>query len=173
METLEDAELQEWVVRTRAAVGLRIVGLREARREMLAALERGDAVGIVGDRDLTGGGMPVELFGAPARLPIGAALLSVETGTPVFVGAIRRHGRTRYVGELVPVEVAAQGTRRDRVLAILHAEARAFEHLVAPAPDQWWSVFFPIWPDPAPPGPPAHVAPAHVAPAPVHEGPTA
>ena len=25
------------------------------------------------------------------------------------------------------------------------AEARAFEDLVAPAPEQWWSVFYPIW----------------------------
>jgi lauroyl/myristoyl acyltransferase len=147
METLADAELQAWIVETRASVGVRIVGLGQARRELLAALERGEAVGIVGDRDITGGGMPVELFGHPASLPIGAALLAVETATPVFAGAIRRSGRSRYVGELVPVELPAGGTRRDRVLAVLHGEARAFERLIAPVPDQWWSVFFPIWPD--------------------------
>ena len=147
MGTLDDAELQTWVVRTRASVGLRIVGLREARREMLAALDRGETVGIVADRDISGGGMPVELFGSPASLPIGPALLAVETGTPMFAGAIRRSGRSRYIGELVPVDLSSTGARRDRVLAALHGEARAFEHLIAPAPDQWWSVFFPIWPD--------------------------
>lgn len=147
METLGDPELQAWLVRTRASVGLRIVGLGEARRELLAALGRGENVGIVGDRDITGGGMPVELFGAPAPLPIGAALLSVETGLPVFVGAFRRVGRSRYRGELIPLDAPAAGTRRERVLALLHAEARAFERIIAPAPDQWWSVFFSIWPD--------------------------
>jgi KDO2-lipid IV(A) lauroyltransferase len=147
METIPDAALQAWIVRTRAAVGVRIVGLREARRELRAALARGEPVGIVGDRDITGGGMPVELFGAPASLPVGPALVAVETGTPMYVGAVRRAGRSRYIGELVPVDVPAEGARRDRMLATLHAEARAFEHLIAPAPDQWWAVFFPIWPD--------------------------
>jgi hypothetical protein len=25
--------------------------------------------------------------------------------------------------------------------------ARAFERVIADAPEQWWAVFFPIWPD--------------------------
>ena len=25
--------------------------------------------------------------------------------------------------------------------------AAAFEDLIADAPDQWWAIFFPIWPD--------------------------
>ena len=49
------------------AAGLRIVGLREARRELTSALRGGESVGLVGDRDLTGGGMLTELFGAPAH----------------------------------------------------------------------------------------------------------
>jgi KDO2-lipid IV(A) lauroyltransferase len=147
METIEDAELQEWIRRTRAMVGLNLVGLRGARRALLAALGRGETIGIIADRDLTGGGMPVELFGAPASLPIGPALLSIETGAPAFVGAVLRIGRTRYRGDLVTLPTPSDGNRRDRVLAMLHAEARAFERLIALAPDQWWSVFFPIWPD--------------------------
>ena len=87
---------------------------------MLAALHARRAVGIVADRDLSGGGMPVELFGAPASLPIGPALLAVETGTPMFAVAIRRSGRSRYIGELVPVDLPSTGARRDRVLAALH-----------------------------------------------------
>ena len=31
--------------------------------------------------------------------------------------------------------------------AFLDAEARWFERQVARAPEQWWAVFFPIWPD--------------------------
>jgi hypothetical protein len=34
---------------------------------------------------------------------------------------------------------------RARIAALLDAEARAFEDLVAPAPEQWSTVFFPIW----------------------------
>lgn len=147
METLGDPELQDWFVRTRGSVGLRIVGLREARRELTAALREGTSVGLVGDRDLTGGGTLTDLFGAPARLPLGPALLAIETGAPAYVAAVRRTGPGRYIGRLEPVDVAGDGSRRERAAATTASIARAFERVVADAPEQWWAVFFPIWPD--------------------------
>jgi lauroyl/myristoyl acyltransferase len=147
METVDDAGLQDFFVRTRGAAGVRIVGLREARRELLAALRDGISVGLVGDRDLTGGGLPIPLFGAPANLPLGPAMLAVEGGAPLYVVGVRRTGRTRYRGGLEAVHVPAEGTRRERVTATMTALASAFERTVATAPEQWWAVFFPIWPD--------------------------
>jgi KDO2-lipid IV(A) lauroyltransferase len=147
METIGDPALQRYFVRTRGAVGVRIVGLREARRELLAALRRGESVGLVGDRDLTGGGVDVPLFGAPARLPAGPALLAIEAGAPLYVVTVRRAGPGRYRGQLRSVEVAAEGTRRERLNETLDGLARAFEAAIAEAPQQWWAVFFPIWPD--------------------------
>ncbi len=147
METLADPELQDWFVRTRGSVGLRIVGLREARRELTAALREGMSVGLVGDRDLTGGGTLTELFGAPARLPLGPALLAIETGAPAYVVGVRRTSPARYVGRLEAVDVATDGSRRERATATTASIARAFERVVADAPEQWWAVFFAIWPD--------------------------
>ncbi|HEY6057146.1 MAG TPA: hypothetical protein VIV06_03895, partial [Candidatus Limnocylindrales bacterium] len=54
METLDDPALQRWLERTRSTVGVQIVGLREARRTLLAAIRRGDPVGLIADRDITG-----------------------------------------------------------------------------------------------------------------------
>jgi lauroyl/myristoyl acyltransferase len=147
METIDDDALQAYFVRTRGAVGIRIVGLREARRELLAAIHEGTSVGLVGDRDLTGGGMPVTLFGAPAMLPLGPAMLTVESGAPAYVVGVRRVGIGRYRGTLEPIPEAPEGSRRDRVTATMAAMAAAFEHVIATAPEQWWAVFFPIWPD--------------------------
>jgi len=147
METVGDAALQDWFVRTRGAAGVRIVGLREARRELLAALKDGTSVGLVGDRDLTGGGLPVTLFGAPATLPLGPAMLAVESGAPLYVTGVRRTGIGRYVGRLDAVAVPAEGSRRERVTTAMAGLATAFERIVASAPEQWWAVFFPIWPD--------------------------
>jgi phosphatidylinositol dimannoside acyltransferase len=166
METISDPELQRYFVRTRGKVGLRIVGLREARRELMAALRRGEPVGLVGDRDITGGGLEVPLFGAPARLPIGPALLAIETGAPLYVVAVRRSGPGRYRGRLSPVEIPSAGTRRERLTATVERLARAFELVVAEAPDQWWAVFFPIWDDLEPA---AQTAPAEVPGADTHE----
>jgi lauroyl/myristoyl acyltransferase len=147
METVDDPGLQDYFVRTRGAAGVRIVGLREARRELLAALRAGTSVGLVGDRDITGGGLPVQLFGAPANLPLGPALLAVESGAPLYVVGVRRVGLGRYVGRLDPVQVPVEGSRRDRVTVAMAGLATAFERVVAVAPEQWWAVFFPIWPD--------------------------
>jgi KDO2-lipid IV(A) lauroyltransferase len=155
METLDDPELQAWFVRTRGSVGVRIVGLREARRELTAALRDGTSVGLVGDRDLTGGGTLTELFGAPARLPLGPALLATETGAPAFVAAVRRAGTGRYLGRLERIDVPEEGSRRERTTAATASIATAFERVIADAPEQWWAVFFPIWPDLADPDPTA------------------
>jgi KDO2-lipid IV(A) lauroyltransferase len=147
METIDDPALQAYFSRTRGALGIHIVGLREARREVMAALERGEPVGIVGDRDLTGGGMPVQLFGAATSLPIGPALVAIETGAPTYGVVVRRGTGGRFVGRLDPLAIPSAGSRRERVAAFLDAEARWFERQVARAPEQWWAVFFPIWPD--------------------------
>jgi phosphatidylinositol dimannoside acyltransferase len=147
METVDDPALQAWFVGSRARVGIRIVGLREARRELLASLRRGESVGLVGDRDITGGGIEVSLFGHPARLPVGPALLAVESGAPIYVAAVRRSGPGRYRARLEPIDVAAEGSRRARTTATVARLAAAFESAVAEAPDQWWAVFFPIWED--------------------------
>jgi len=159
METVGDPALQSWFVRSRGRVGLRIVGLREARRELLASLRRGESVGLVGDRDLTGGGLEVSLFGHPARLPLGPALLAIQSGAPIYVAAVRRAGPGRYRARVQPIEVPTQGTRRERAVLTVGRMATAFETAVAEAPDQWWAVFFPIWEDLATdPGTPASPA---------------
>jgi hypothetical protein len=43
--------------------------------------------------------------------------------------------------------VTRDGPRRERIAGTIAAEARAFERVIARAPEQWMAVFFPIWPD--------------------------
>jgi lauroyl/myristoyl acyltransferase len=78
----------------------------------------------------------------------------METGAPLYVVAVRRAGSGRYRGGLRPVTIPATGSRRERLTAALASIAQAFEEAIAQAPEQWWSVFFEIWPD-LPAGEPA------------------
>jgi KDO2-lipid IV(A) lauroyltransferase len=144
-ETLGDPRIQAYMVRSRQKLGLRLVDLTSARREMIAALRRGETVGIVGDRDLTGGGIEVPFFGAPASLPIGPALLALETGITPHVIGVWRDDDGVYHAHVEQVPFPETGSRRERVTAYLEAEARAFERYVAIAPEQWFAVFFAIW----------------------------
>ena len=148
-ETLRDPLLQAHMVRSRLRLGLNAVELGSARREMVAALRRGDPVGIVGDRDLTGGGIEVPLFGAPAPLAAGPALLALETGVTPHVFGVYRDQRGVYHAVIRRIEFPAEGSRRERVTKFLEREAQAFERFIAVAPEQWFAVFFPIWRDDA------------------------
>jgi lauroyl/myristoyl acyltransferase len=147
METVADPDLQEYLVRSRGATGLRVIPLEGAARELVDALRRQEVVAVVADRAVGGKGVRVDLFGAPARLPLGPAVLAVDSGTQAWLVASRRVGPGQYRGHLELIAMEPEGTHRDRVTAFLAAEARAFERAVAAAPEQWWTVFFPIWPD--------------------------
>ncbi len=146
-QTLGDPLLQAYMVRSRRTLGLHLVELQSARRELAEALRRGDPVGVLADRDFTGGGIEVPLFGANASLPIGPALLALETGAVPYVFGVRRDEMGIYRLRLERVPLPAEGSRRERVTGYLEAEARAFEQFIATAPEQWFAIFFPIWGD--------------------------
>jgi phosphatidylinositol dimannoside acyltransferase len=145
METVLDPDLQAYLQRSRSLTGLRIIPARGAGRELVQSLRAGRPVAIVADRAVAGGGARVELFGAPARLPIGPAALALETGAPAFVVAARRTGWGDYRARIERLETPASGSRRERLAAFMRAEARLFERVIADAPEQWWTLFFPIW----------------------------
>lgn len=146
-ETISDPELQAYLVKTRRRLGLDLIELGGAKRLLKGALERGETVGLLGDRDITGGGIDTELFGAPSPLAAGPALLALETGVTPHVFGVWRDPTGVYHVKAEQVPFPAEGTRRERVTAYLAAEARAFERLVAAAPEQWLAVFHPLWPD--------------------------
>ena len=146
-ESLADPDLQAYMVATRGKMGLTLVELSGAKRLLKEALLRGETVGLLGDRDITGGGIPIEFFGAPSPLAAGPALLAMDTGlTPHAFGVWRDPAGVFHVSA-VPVEFPADGTRRERVTAYLEAEARVFERMIAAAPEQWLAIFHPLWPD--------------------------
>ncbi len=146
-EIVADPELQAFLVASRERMGVRLVDVASARRELAAALRRGETVGLVADRDVSGSGIVTTLFGHPARLPAGPALLALETGAVprVFGTWVAADGLNHARGQTVPLPEGE--TRRARVEAWLEAEARAFEEYVAEAPEQWQAVFHPIWDD--------------------------
>ncbi|MGH2465494.1 MAG: lysophospholipid acyltransferase family protein, partial [Candidatus Limnocylindrales bacterium] len=137
METIDEPAIQAWFVRTRNVVGIRLVELKVARSELAGALERGEIAGLVADRDITGGGVEVSLFGSPAPIPAGPGLLAVQSRVPAFVAGAWRTTPGRYRGRLERIDVPTGGSRREQVTAFLAAEVAAFERLIAKAPDQW------------------------------------
>ena len=146
-ETIGDPALQAYLVKTRGQLGLRLVELSGAKRLLKAALAEGGTVGLLGDRDITGGGIDTDFFGAPSPLAAGPALLAMDSGITPHVFGVWRDAAGVYHVSVEPIPFPSEGSRRERVSAYLDAEARAFERHIAAAPEQWLAIFHPLWAD--------------------------
>lgn len=148
MEKIANPVLQAWMLRVRGeGLGLRIIPVQGAAEVMSSELAVGGIVGMVGDRNIVGAGVPVQLFGYAARLPIGPALLAVESGARLYVAAVIREPRGRYTGYIRTIKVPLEGDRMARTRVTLIGIAAAFEELIVKAPEQWWTLFYPVWDD--------------------------
>ena len=147
VEEIEPRALYEFLAARRGARNVDLVPLGKARRALMERLRDGGAVGIIGDRDLTGDGQPVTMFGHPTTIPVGPASLAVMHRASLLVGRALRTGpdRFRAEGELLPVPDS--GDRRADTQALVKLLAARFEADIGEAPEQWWGAFQPFWPD--------------------------
>jgi KDO2-lipid IV(A) lauroyltransferase len=142
VERLRPAELFERFAAYRRALGIDILPLEdgsETLRAILRVLRAGRLALLVCDRDLTGGGLPVTMFGAPTTMPGGPASLAVKTGALVLPCAVYqspRRGRWLAVCR-PPLEATPSGDARADALDLTRRLAAEFELLIARAPEQW------------------------------------
>lgn len=148
-EKLRNRRLIEWFVRLRNMLGIDIVladGSREVFRQLYGVLDRGGAVALLADRDLSGRGIPTEFFGEQTTLPGGAISLGVRRDVPVFpVASFFREGRGHHIVVAAPIEIPSEGSVEERISAGVAAMAIAFEDLIRRAPEQW-HLLQPNWP---------------------------
>lgn len=147
-EHLRPERLFQLFVRQREAFGVRIVALGGGAgvgRALTAAIEAGSVVALLADRDLTGRGIWVTMFGERRRIPAGPAMLALSTRAPiVVVGSYETAAGWRGIAH--PLEMPPRtGDRRADARAVSQAIADAFERLIAASPPDW-HVFQPAWP---------------------------
>jgi phosphatidylinositol dimannoside acyltransferase len=142
-EVLRPRSLFRRFVRMREAIGLEIVPLRRGAaltgrlEEVLAA---NHLVGLLSDRDLSGRAPLVELFGEPARIPAGPALLSARTGAPIVPITMLHRPGLRWHLQCLPAFTIEGADVREGV----QRTARAIEDLIRLDPAQWHA-FQPIF----------------------------
>jgi phosphatidylinositol dimannoside acyltransferase len=136
VERLEPESVYQRFVAFRESLGYEIVpttGGTGSFHLLLERLRANKVLCLVGDRDLTGRGVPVTFFGHPTRMPGGAARLAASTGAALLpVGmwftdggwGVRIHPRIR---------VAA----RAEVPAAIQALADVFAGDIASHPTDW------------------------------------
>jgi len=87
-ERLDPESLFRRFVRFREQLGFEIVPLTGGTAPpfdlLTERLRQGRVVGLLGERDLTGSGVPVTFFGEPTCMPSGPARLALGTGAPLL-----------------------------------------------------------------------------------------
>ncbi|WP_245887707.1 phosphatidylinositol mannoside acyltransferase [Geodermatophilus tzadiensis] len=156
-ERLRPESLYARFLAYRETLGMRVVPLTGGPRPSSAVLrewlEAGGSVCLLVDRDLGGGGVPVDLFGRRATMPGGPALLAAQTGAALHP-AVSRFSERGWVHEVHPEVPLDGGTRlRDRVQHAMQGVADAFSDGIARQPEDW-HVLGRVWAD-VPPDPPA------------------
>jgi KDO2-lipid IV(A) lauroyltransferase len=146
-ERLDPPDLFDWFVSFRRRLGMEIIPLGpSAGGDVLRAVRAGKVVGLISDRDLTGGGVEVEFFGERTRLPGGPATLALRTGAPLVPAAIYMEPHGHHHGVVrPPIAIERTGRLRDDVVRVTQALAHELESLIRRAPEQW-HIFQPNWP---------------------------
>jgi KDO2-lipid IV(A) lauroyltransferase len=123
-----------------------VLGLGDAgiARALAGKLAAGYVVALVADRDLTGRGVEVTMFGRVRRVPAGPALLAITTGAPLIVTPVYQTERGWRVIMTPPLAVEPSGDRRTDVTALTRCMAEEFERAIASAPTDW-HMFQPAW----------------------------
>lgn len=87
-ERLQPESLFRRFVRFRERLGFEILPLTGGTvppfERLTVRIRQGRFVGLLGERDLTGAGVPVTFFGEPACMPVGPARLAIDTGAPLL-----------------------------------------------------------------------------------------
>ncbi len=146
-EELRPPEVFDLIFRHRRALGLTIVPLSDGKRvgeRLVQLLADNHLVPLVSDRDLTGRGVDVEMFGARRKLPAGPARLALGTGAPLSAAAVFTTPEGWYCRVLPPFDVQPTGDMRSDVTALTHMIAGAFERFISEAPTDW-HMFQPAW----------------------------
>ncbi len=172
VEALEPPDLFEWFRSLRTSYGVNVIPLGpEAFSQVTTAIRDGHVVCLLADRDIGGTGVEVEFFGETTTMPVGPAVLSSRTRSPVLPTAVyfNRDQRITMVGRPIPpdavgsstmtdgppvsvgeaeqdrVQVGERLTGRRRYRHLTQLYARELERLIAAAPSQW-HLLEPNWP---------------------------
>ena len=154
------AQITSFFERLHPGAGLRVIqldpGSIRSIFEIKACIDRGEFVGILGDRIGPGehGRVGTASFlGRPARFPLSPFLLAGLLGCPVVLSLCLRTGDARYETVVKPLtlgEVVPRAEREKRARELLAAYARRLEEACIRAPYQWFN-FYDFW-DAAPEG---------------------
>ncbi len=149
-EELKPKAVFDLFYRHRRALGMDIVPLTEGGRvaeRLVMVLAENRILTLLADRNLSGRGVEVEMFGEARRLPSGPALLALTTGSPLLPACVYTTAEGWHTQIDPPLEIERTNQLRADVTTITEILARRFERSISAAPSDW-HMFQPAWDTP-------------------------
>lgn len=153
VEVLKPRALFEKFVAYRRALGMTIIPLHKGQDVTAQCVEEikrnGSMLALVCDRDLTGHGIEVTMFGRKTTLPAGPAIIAIRAGVPLIPGATWQEPDGRWSGRAYPpITTGTERETPEEIAAIMQRLASVFEQILRERPEQW-HCFSPYWTDEA------------------------
>ncbi|MBI4729906.1 MAG: phosphatidylinositol mannoside acyltransferase [Acidobacteria bacterium] len=132
----------------RRSMGMRIIPLvrgEDVTGRCLEHLARGEVVGLVADRDLSGRGVEVRMFGKRTTMPAGPAVLALRAGAPLLPACIYMEPGGRWLAQVADrIDAGVDPADPGGVAALTQRLATTFEGMIGRRPEQWHA-FQPYW----------------------------
>lgn len=123
-----------------------VVSPEEGYRALFRALHNNEVVVLLVDGDVYVNGLSLELFSKPAKIPVGAATLSLRTMAPVVTGYMKREGPLRFrmvIDE--PIIPEPLGDKTKDTARMTEEIMSRVEDYIEENLDQW-CIFRQVWP---------------------------
>ncbi len=138
-EDLDDPGVTQWFLDRRRSQGIEVELLGgNTTSSLLRVLAGGGLVALVMDRDISGTGVEVSMFGRKVLLPAGPGVLAAISGAAVLpVATYHGRGRKQVIRFFPSVRPRGEGPRREQAAELTRELAGRLEEIVAAAPSQW------------------------------------
>jgi len=94
-------------------------------------------IALVADRDLSRSGVAVNFIDGPSRMPIGPALLSIQTGAPLITAFVKYESEgIRSIFE-EEIAIPSEGDQASKIAAMTQVCADRFGRLITLHTEDW------------------------------------
>jgi KDO2-lipid IV(A) lauroyltransferase len=125
------------ILEARARLGIRVIDMAGAPKQVLRAIGDGRAIGFAADQHAGGVGVRVPFFGRPTAMFRGPAVIALRTGAPLFIALPIRRPDGSYDVALEPIDTTPTDDSEADTVRITAAWAARLEDGVRLHPEQY------------------------------------
>jgi len=137
-EHLKPEKLFRKFLAYRESIGMEVLDANTRALATLAQRLRSNRlIALVADRDLSRSGIEVNFLGGPSRMPVGPALLSIQTGAPLITAFVKYETSGIRIIFESEIPIPDEGDQSSKIAAMTQICADRFGRLITLHTEDW------------------------------------